>query len=398
MLTVLQFINSDEHHSRRKSVLEEAIFFSKSGIRMILLYIPGDRPGLTEALIKPFIESGISTYALYPLDSENRSVLSQALVLREFCRKHSVDVVHTHGSMECAVACRAGFLGLKTVHINTVYTVQSKNLQTFLSEKLLSCYCDEWIAVDWQVEQYLLENMMPESKVSVVRNGFDFKKPLAPGLRGKQREDDAFTLVFAADSDCRWDPERCKTVYELFLSVIIRLERKLNGSGRIGDYRKLRYLIADPGDFPDDVPEEMGIKAFADKVMIIPCKPDEINALATKADLFFCCSDNDSFPYPVLNAMAHGIPTLTDDNRFYSEIKDMGAEAGCRYIEFQSVKTISKWIVELISEKRRYKAAVKNARQVIEQSYNFDDTVYGLYNAYVKGLKTGSAVKMPLKK
>jgi len=226
------------------------------------------------------------------LELAGMSALSAALTLREMCAEYHLDVVHTHEEAAYRLACNARFLGARMVHVFTAHAITGRNAPGNMRNRLLSGWCDDFVAIDGYTAGVLLDKLIKVKKIRRINNGIDLsvwgrdatqakfgdsaadKEDWGGALSigdgggalgigsgggalgidsgsdalGINGEGDAmgidsgggnvFTILFVADSD----PIGDGAAYDSFADLVLRIMHDFDPWA--SEYRKLRYIVA----------------------------------------------------------------------------------------------------------------------------------------------------------
>ena len=257
MLTVLHILGNETHESVHRNIYDAASFFLRHGVDVRFVYDPLRlrRPGA--GYIEEIRALGAPMYQIQFL-SRLHSLPGAALILREMCFAHHIDVIHTHSEKAYRLACAARFLGAPVIHIFTAHAVTARNPVEFFINKLLSAWCDEFIAIDEYTAGVLLERLIRVSKIKLINYGVDFSvwrahvgrsqkgAVINTQHRGKMRKHNGykpFTILMIADSDSIGDGR----AFDAFADLILRLMH--NADPQRVEYGGFRYIISTDSEY-----------------------------------------------------------------------------------------------------------------------------------------------------
>ncbi|HHV65565.1 MAG TPA: glycosyltransferase [Peptococcaceae bacterium] len=99
--------------------------------------------------------------------------LAAAWKLRAFCRKHSIQVVHTHFLRENCIAVLAKLFGANVRVVHTRHMLLDNSLPVKLFNRILALFVHQYIAVSKAVKEQMLQEGIPAGKVSLIYNGVE---------------------------------------------------------------------------------------------------------------------------------------------------------------------------------------------------------------------------------
>lgn len=497
MLILLHILGNGTHESVQRSIMDEALFFKGQGADVRFAYDPASLLASDTDYIDVLNRYGFTLYKFPYLpraaaqniqaasgetsrppngadaqhNPPNESAAPQrrltpfyaALTLREMCYEYPIDVIRTHSEQAYRLACAACCLGARAVHIYTVHGVTERKSPALLYNRLLSVWCDNFIAADNYTAGVLLDRLIRADKIKRVNYGIDlsyWKTPAktadgnanAAAVSHESLPENAngsgettFTFLFIADSD----PIGDGSAYDAFADLALRLTHDFNPQASA--YKKLRCIIATNSSFgpyyanelindldlsdcveilrlsgpSTDVSPDSGGSAWMEqkignwkaseaKIKLTSFKYNDENkkkygaqvkaggfrnlycknaetsrqALYSRADCCVYYSENRFFPYPAAEAIAFGVPTLTNDVNFFYATEPAGnVFPSDAYIDFGDPEALARRALSLIFDGEFRVGIVAAEENMLQTRYDIEDMYVSVYDLYVRGLR-----------
>ena len=488
MLKVIHILGSEPHESVQRSIYDESAFMLKHGIDVRFIYDPSVLETNEKAFIDELRTLGALMYKLPYLQDERRSEQNRkksnshvnknnarikkddgrfikdkyekrlssfgaAMILREICAKYEIDVVHTHTEPAFRLACSARFLGAQVAHIFTSHAVTTRTPAENLFVRIMTLWCDEIIAVDNYTAGVLLDRMIRASKIKRVNYGIDLNKwkNFENPIDGGKHIGDDFTVLMIADSD---DLKK-DDVFDSFAEIILRLAHDFNPT--LAKRRNLRFIIsansANGIKYPQELIHNLDLDADVE-LKNLPTQTEDAAAtrlsVYRRSDLCLFYSENRFFPYPAAEAIAMGVPTVTNDFTFFlnlsvdilpetpsnseaakrrkklkhlkpvkviykngyngigknadygpDEEADTGENANAAvnedagiksilsysHIDFGKPEAVAQRMLTLINDSSFRGDFISAEYQTVRERYNIEDMLIGIYDSYVRGFR-----------
>ncbi|MCL2057901.1 MAG: glycosyltransferase [Oscillospiraceae bacterium] len=198
MLTVLHLLGDCPHESVQRNIIDESRFFARHGVDVHAAYDPFSRASLETDFIDSLQALGARTYKIPYLKHTNAqmgqtnaqmqqqppirqrksgmSALRAALIVREMCATYQIDIIHTHDESAFRLACAVRFLGAPIVHIYTAHAATENAVSAYLLNRVISLWCDEFIAIDAYIAGVLLDRFIGMKKIKRINCGIDLNQ------------------------------------------------------------------------------------------------------------------------------------------------------------------------------------------------------------------------------
>jgi len=247
MLTVLHILGNEPHESVQRNIYDESAFFLRHGVDVRFAYDPSAEASAETNFIDALRSLGATMYQLPYLsygrpEKSGMSLTDAALTLRAMCAAYHIDVVHTHSEPAYRLACAARFLGVPVVHIFSAHSIAVYNPFESLRNRILSIWCDEFIAIDGRSEGALQSRFIKAHRIKRVNYGIDLSKWNGEGRPTDNRfakKRGVFTILMIADSD---EVNR-REAYDAFADLVLRVLHDFDPKRRSG-YGALRFIIS----------------------------------------------------------------------------------------------------------------------------------------------------------
>lgn len=291
-----------------------------------------------------------------------------AVMLKELCRKLSIDVVHTHFLRENFVAVLSKLLGNRIVLVNTVHMLEEKSFVIRTVNRVFSGYDDGIITVSRAVRDLLASEGIPAAKMKTIYNGVDFQHFNTPLNENKVRsnygiDENDFLVVSAA----RFSEEKG---HRFLLNSIARFKELYS---REAAARNVRFLLAGDGALFDEcrsLSSQLGLK----EDVIFAGYVTDMRSLMQAGDLYVSHSSSESLGISVLEAMAGGLPVVTTNSGGPAEIVNEDTGTGILTGKTDTV-AFAAGIMKMALDLGFYEKCRKNAVAAAKERFSLDEMV-----------------------
>lgn len=364
MINVLHLINIIGGGGTESYIYSLAKKLHKQKCRFFLAYSK-EGPSL-----KLFEDLGMETIEIQmdgPFD------LKAAQALKKICKDKSIDVVHTHFLRENYISILSKFLGNKVKLINTRHMLIKNSKAIATTNRFMTKFNDNIIAVSRAVEEILIEEKIDPKKISLIYTGIDCNN----WFQGKNYN---FRNEFNLDRN------------DLLIASVSRFTEEkghfflLNSIARIKEMipptkdMNYKFVLVGTGKLLEEsqrIARELGI---SDSVIFTGYRAD-INRILRDCDLFISHSRSEAFGISILEALASGLAVVTTDGGGSREIIDHGSKAG-KLVEYGDIDQMSQAIINLIIDKDLRNSYISNGLMMVKEKYSLDNTVNETYNLY----------------
>jgi hypothetical protein len=196
----------------------------------------------------------------------------------------------------------------------------------------------------------------------------------------------AFTVLMIVDSDARGFKNWLAS--DLFVELAARVGSAYGGEP--GDYAGCRFRILNNGNLTDnqymEIMEKISGMGLADRVTLETGASPGWPPRPEQAQLCLYHSEGRYFPYPAVEAMASGIPALTDDRELAERMATRLGRLGC-LADFENPEEAAPAILALMRDRALYERAGRLSRAAAASLYPFDGMASAVHNIYVRGLR-----------
>jgi len=295
----LQLISSSGFYGAERVLVELAAYLrTRDWTSHIGIFTDPARAG--HDLLEMAREHGLSTVEF---SSARKIDLGTTRQIREYCSKHHIDIVHSHGykpNLHLALRRLPDFTRkVATCHNWLSHTLKLR-LYEWLDKRVLRSF-DHVVAVSPPLHDQLVGSGLHSGRVSVIRNG------IAP-------VDADGALENAAEQLRR---ELGLTVESRMILFIGRLavEKRIDlllqalASGPLVDVDYKLVLVGE-GDLRAELENQASELGIGDRVVFTGYRRD-IPKLLKAADVFVLCSDDEGLPVVMLEAMSARVPVVS---------------------------------------------------------------------------------------
>jgi glycosyltransferase involved in cell wall biosynthesis len=330
-----------------------------------------DEPGLWESKLR---EEGIPVYCLWRQAGLD---FSMALKLAQYCRRHSIDIIHAHQCTPWFYAALSrlvyGFPKLLLEEHGRLFP-EAENPKRILANRLMiKPLTHRFVAVSEDIRIRLVRyEGLDYERIEVIYNGVADAPPLDNASRdqirgglGIGRND------FLIGTAGRIDPIKN---LPLLLKAIAGVREK---------FPSLRGLLVGDG------PIFKEIKALRDQlglsnVVLMPGHRDDARRLIACMDLFVLPSFSEGASMALLEAMAAGVPVAVTEVGGNPEIVTRG-ETGW-VVPSDSVKELSSALLEAASDSRRAGEFGEAGRRRFEERFSYEAMIDSYRRIYTEML------------
>ncbi len=262
-----------------------------------------------ESALKDRIE-GLNVRCIEADGIDDRSLSKDGiLALKEIIKEENPDIVHTHACLSARIAAKL----LKVPVVNTRHCIEpprgfvGKTLYGIINKAL----SDRAVAVSDAVRQNLIEDGIPDDRITVIYNGVEPLRALSRqeivAAREKYKLDGSCTVgIFA-----RLEPIKN---HSMFLTAAA-------AAYEIND--KFRFLIVGDGSMREELEAEAEALGIAEAV-IFTGFVDDITELMNVTDINVITSDSEAMSISLVEGMSLGKPSIATDSGGPWEVLDGG--------------------------------------------------------------------------
>lgn len=292
-----------------------------------------------------------------------------ALRLRNFIKKYKPDILHTYLLHSNLLGRVVGKLAGVPLIIGSERTVGLTTGVRKIASKLTNPLTDRVEVNATYVGEATVRDLgVPESKIEVVRSGFDFSLYESADASNSTREQlgvkpEEF-MVFSA---ARFRPS--KGVEYVLRTFARALTQEPN----------LKLVLAGEGEqdsYLQDLASELGV---ADRCNFLGRRAD-VPKLLMAADAMLLMSLNEGLPRIALEAMAAETPVIATNVGATHEIV-VNEETGL-LVEPKDVETAAQGLVRLAQDKELGESIASNARRNVVENYSIENYVSRLDTLY----------------
>lgn len=290
---------------------------------------------------------------MFPLP-HRRFSLAKLWDLRNFCARHKVTVLHSHGKGAGLYSRLLGLMtGLPSVHtFHGVHIAEYGPLKKRLYrlyERFMSLFTNVGIAVsEGERLRILAEGLMPETKLRLIVNGVPIPADMP---------DAPVSVPYRVVSISRFDYQKNS---EFLVDVLLRLKE-------MGRLEAFRFVIIGDGLGKEGLARLAWEKGVSSQMEFIGATPNPYVFFAGALG-YFSSSRWEGMPLAVLEAMAHGLPPVVSDvvgNR--DAVKDQ--DTGFIYQPGDAAKA-AKALCRLADEPAMREAMRARGREFVAQNHD----------------------------
>ncbi len=280
-------------------------------------------------------------------------------------------IIHSH-LMHANLACRISkFMGMREKLINTIHIAEKRKAQKwlFLLDKLTIEYCDAYTAVSSAARDHHSKMLNTNrNRIKVINNGIILpNKPGVEKIASLKKEWGLLGCSKIIGSIGRLNPQKG---YDILLDLLPDLTKMIPknetwGIVILGEGKERKKLEEKIRNFPDNVK------------VALPGFRSDASECAGAFDLFVMPSRYEGFGIVLLEAMAHGIPVLSNNVDSLPELVSNYPNGKC--INFDDKQIAVQSILECIIKPKifDYKIEYTQGKMVLEYIalYNEMDTL-----------------------
>ncbi|MBS7297588.1 MAG: glycosyltransferase [Eubacteriales bacterium] len=229
--------------------------------------------------------------------------------LKEILEAEKPDVVHTHASLSARIAAKL----LKIPVINTRHCIEPKKsgIKRLCYRIINRALSDRAVAVSKAVYNNLVDDGIPEDKITVIYNGVPDLKLMTPDEREEVRSELGLTDSIAVGIIARLEPVKN---HFLFLEAAA-------AAYEIND--KFRFVIVGDGSMEKEIKAEVERKGITDAVIFTGYVKDT-TAVMNAIDINVLTSDREALSISLIEGMSVGKPCITTDAGGTREVVENG--------------------------------------------------------------------------
>lgn len=297
-----------------------------------------------------------------------------ALELKTICRENDIDVVHTHFLRENYISIISKILGNRVKLINTRHMLDSNSAIVQFTNKIMTNFNSNIIAVSKAVERLLKEELGSTNRIKLIYTGIDPENWVTelPTFRDEFNIDKD-TIILT--STARFSHEKG---HVFLLDSIFYIKENLKNDNNLPSFK---FVLVGDGILFDPMIDYAKSLGIYDHIIFTGYRNDIANIL-NSSDVFICMSEREAFGISIMEAMATGLPVITTDSGGTREIIT-NKETGI-ILDFNDIETMSSSIISLIKSQKLRNFYSEKGFSLIKDKFSLDRTASETYNLYIK--------------
>ena len=364
-MNILYLINYAGKGGSEKYVLSMAEYAISKGDKPFLLY---NEHG---PLVNQAEDLGVNCEQI---NMTNPFDIKAAKILSNYCKSHSIEIIHTQFARENYIAILSKKLfGNNTQIIHTCHINTENNSTWRFINKMLAGYNYKIIAVCNSVKNKLISNNYPAEKITVIFNGVPYRDKIEKntytaeqlGISGK-----AFIFI----SLTRFSEE--KGIFFLLESAKLLKE---NGN---------HFALVIPGDGPlyEDALKYVHTNDLSDCIYMPGYRQDG-EKLLLGSDCFINSSSSEALSFAILEAMEAGLPIIATNVGGNPDIINESTNCGL-LVEYDNAKALSRAMANIMGDNFKTTQMAENSRKAIANIFNIDNSIKTTYTIYLESTAT----------
>ena len=299
----------------------------------------------------------------HPLD------MTAAKQIAEYCKKHSIHIVHTQFLRENYVALLSKYFmnGLKVIY--TAHLHEENNHIWKYANSKMGANNDAIIAVCTWGKECLIRNKMPEDKITVIFNGANTR--IKPEF---ERTADFYDKTpFSFMTVTRFTPEK-GTRFLLESSLCLRTMTK----------KPFRVVFIGDGPLLEADKNYVRQRGLTNYVLFTGYRKDARDILQ-EAHVFVNSSRTEGLSFAILEAMALGLPLIATDQGGNRDIINDKRRCGI-LVPYDQPDVMAAAMLQMMDYPNLEQGL--NSRKAIEEVFNIERTIketYDIYKSIVEG-------------
>jgi glycosyltransferase involved in cell wall biosynthesis len=308
---------------------------------------------------------------VFKLELPGRYSLGAARKLAALCRKHKIDVIHTHFLRENYIALLSRLFYSKPRVVYTNHLFFPNDFITRLSNRVLSPLQHRVIAVCSPAKAQMIKNGIPAKRIGLIHNGVDPAEWVR--LPGKKVRREAGV------------PDG--------VPVILYAARLVGGKGHDNLFRALAgikelpflLLLAGDGVLRDKLEKLAGELGLADKIQFLGFRED-IREVLSSADLCVNAASTEACSFNILEAMAMGLPQAVADAGGNADL--INGENGVLFAD-NDPEALRRALLSLLEDAGKRAECAANAERIARESFTAQMMTDKTFENYQEAQKNG---------
>ncbi len=318
--------------------------------------------------LEEFKKLGISTFKL-PM--KNSYDLKAAKLLATFCKKNSINIIHTHFLRENYIAILSKLFGNKAKIINTRHMLIKNSKLVSLVNRFMTNFNSNIIAVSVAVKE-LLNKELPGKNIDLIYTGVDINSWSCNTSTIREELNIGKDQVLITNV-ARLSKEKG---HEFLLRAIYQLKEKLKGE------KVFKLLIVGDGILLEELSTLTHSLGLSEYVIFTGYRED-INNILSGSDIFVSTSKSEAFGISILEAMASKLPVITTNSGGTKEIISINSKNGI-LINYGDYKSLVNNLENLILDKEIRKNYAINGFNHVSNNFSLDKTASETLKVYKK--------------
>ena len=298
--------------------------------------------------------------------------LGAAKELKKICQDRDIDLIHTHFLRENYISIISKILGNRLELINTRHMLDENSSLVKMTNRLMTRFNKNIIAVSQAVEDLLLDELGSSDRIELIYTGIDRDRWVLDetDFRDEFNIDEETTLL---TSTARFSKEKG---HEFLLRSIARM--KENSYDKDLDFK---FILVGDGELLEPMIQLAKDLNIYDHIIFTGYRSDIANIL-NSSDIFICMSEKEAFGISILEAMASKLAVISTDSGGTGEIVTDG-DTGI-LLDFGDIDSLSLSMAKLIEDKELRDFYAKKAFDLVGDKFNLDKTACETYDLYKK--------------
>lgn len=383
-LRVLQLIDSFDQGGSERQALELTRLLHDSGRYEV--FLASQKPdGVLRGSIA---DLKLGKVPAYPLTSfYDRNAMDQLRRFVRYLKQSKIDLLHTHDFYTNIFGMTAGLLaGVKVRIASRRETNGMRSASQERAQRLAYSLAHQIVANSDSVKRKLLEEGVREDRITVIHNGLNPERVLAPengsrknvlrglGLRGDSISTQRFVTIVA---NMRHEVKD----YPMFLRAAQRVSSAVPG---------VAFLLAGEGELQESLKQLAAQLEIAGNTFFLG-RCEDLAALLSVSDVCVLSSNAEGFSNSILEYMAAGRPVVATDVGGAREAIIEG-ETGYT-VPAGNDELMGERIVSLLRDPDRAHLLGEQGRRVVEEKFSSEALLRNTEALYQRLLTSGTTSK-----
>ncbi len=322
-------------------------------------------------LIEEAKKSGVQIYQ-FPMKSPYD--FKAALNVKNFCREHEIDVIHTHFIRENYISILSKIFGNKVKLIYTSHVIFEKSPLLKLSNIILFSRLDNIIAVCDEGKKQLLKEKHNKNKIVVIHNGVDTKYWENQNQSTLREEFGLSKNSFLFVTVGRFTREKGQ-------KFLVEAIGDLKNNTSSDFMQKIKFAFVGDGEEFEECKKSARDLNVEDCIVFLGFRNDIKNILHG-CDAYISPSEKEALSISIIEALASGLPVIATDVGGTKEVVNEKNDCGI-LVKYGDKKELADRIQEMAQNKELYNRLKNNAFKTVNEKFSLDKTVDSTYNLYV---------------